>query len=243
MSEESRIAALEARLEKLEHELGIQQDIEGVRRLHYIYMHYNTNRMTKQLLDLVSENAESIEIAGRGVYHGKKGFVTNFLHEEAEAQTERRDIGHAYANVLFQLGAMGVITISDDRQRAKGRFSTLTPSIRGMDESQRVNWNAGVYENEYIKEDGVWKIFKFKYVHYFVVTYKDLKVVPGYSRWPDTDQPPDAPTTWYHPFPEAGVLQYHYPNPVTGEMPREVLDPTHYWKGNWPGEFGQTGHV
>ena len=61
--------------------------------------------------------------------------------------------------------------------------------------------------------------------------------------WPDIDLPPDAPTTWYHPFPEAGVLQYHYPNPVTGEMPREVLDPTHYWKGNWPGEFGQTGHL
>jgi hypothetical protein len=49
--------------------------------------------------------------------------------------------------------------------------------------------------------------------------------------------------TWYHPFPEAGVLQFHYPNPVTGEMPPEILQPEHYWKGNWPGEEGQTGHI
>ena len=68
MSEKLRIEAIEARLKELEHELGIQKDIEEIRRLHYIYMYYNSNRMAKQLLDLVSENAESIEIAGRGVY-------------------------------------------------------------------------------------------------------------------------------------------------------------------------------
>ena len=66
MSEASRIEAIEAKLESLEHELGIQKDIEEVRRLHYIYMYYNSNRMAKQLIDLVAENAESIEIAGRG---------------------------------------------------------------------------------------------------------------------------------------------------------------------------------
>ena len=54
MSEKLRIEAIEARLKELEHELGIQKDIEEIRRLHYIYMYYNSNRMAKQLLDLVS---------------------------------------------------------------------------------------------------------------------------------------------------------------------------------------------
>jgi hypothetical protein len=54
MTDASRIEALEARLEKMEHELGIQKDIEEIRHLHYIYMHYNTNRMAKQLIDLVA---------------------------------------------------------------------------------------------------------------------------------------------------------------------------------------------
>jgi len=87
MSEASRIDALEAKLEKLEHELGIQKDIEKIRRLHYIYMHYNTNRMAKQLIDLVAENAESIEIAGRGVYYGKEGFRKNFAAPGEEPKT------------------------------------------------------------------------------------------------------------------------------------------------------------
>jgi len=239
MSQASRIEALEAKLEKLEHELGIQKDIEEIRRLHYIYMHYNTNRMAKQLIDLVAENAESIEIAGRGVYYGKEGFKKNF----AAPGEEPKDVGWTFGNTLFQLGGMDVITVADDRQSAKGRFSVLTPNIMGYPDNQRVSLNAGVYEQKFVKEDGIWKISKFKYVHYFMVRLEDLTVRPGYSRWPDENNPADAPTTWYHPFPEGGVFQFHFPNPVTGEMPPEQLDPTHYWIGNWPGEFGQKGWI
>lgn len=28
---------------------------------------------------------------------------------------------------------------------------------------------------------------------------------------------------------------------VTGEKAPELVDPRHYWIGNWPGEFGQKG--
>ena len=241
MDETSRIEALEAKMKKLEHELGIQKDIEEVRRLHYIYMNYNSNRMAKQLLDLVSENAESIEIAGRGVYYGKEGFRKNFINPGAPNDAAPQDVGWSFGNCLFQLGGMEVITVADDRQTAKGRFTVLTPVIMGYPKNQRVSLNAGVYEQEFVKEDGVWKIKKFKYVHYFMVQFEDLKVRPNYSRWPDKENPADAPTTWYHPFPEAGVMPFHFANPVTGEKAPEIVDPTHYWIGNWPGEFGQKG--
>jgi hypothetical protein len=241
MSEETRFEALEARLKTLEHELGIQKDIEEVRRLHYIYMYYNSNRMAKQLLGLVSENAESIEIAGRGVYYGKDGFRKNFINPGQPSDADVQDVGWSFGNVLFQLGGMDVITIADDRQTAKGRFAVLTPVISGFPKNQSVSLNAGVYEQEFVKEDGLWKIKKFKYIHTFMVRLEDLKVKPNYSRWPDTDNPADAPTTWYHPFPEAGIMPFHFTNPVTGERPPEIVDPTHYWIGNWPGEFGQRG--
>ena len=237
MSESSRIEAIEAKVKALEHELGIQKDIEEVRRLHYIYMYYNSNRMAKQLIDLVAEDAESIEIAGRGVYYGKEGFRKNFANPGKDVI----DRGWSFGNVLFQLGGMDVITVADDRKTAKGRFAVLTPVITGFPDNQRVSLNAGVYEQEFIREDGLWKISKFKYVHYFMVQFEDLQVIPGYSRWPDKDNPPDAPTTWYHPFPEAGVMPFHFPNPVTGETAPEIVDPTHYWIGNWPGEFWQKG--
>ncbi|MEW6186733.1 MAG: nuclear transport factor 2 family protein [Thermodesulfobacteriota bacterium] len=239
MNETSRIEAIEARLKKMEHELGIQKDIEEIRRLHYIYMYYNSNRMAKQLIDLVAENAESIEIAGRGVYYGKEGFKRNF----AAPGEEPKDVGWNFGNILFQLGGMDVITVADDRQSAKGRFAVLTPVITGYPDKQQVSLNAGVYEQKFIREDGIWKISKFKYVHYFMVRFDELTVRPGYSRWPDEKNPADAPTTWYHPFPEGGVFPFHFPNPVTGEMAPERVDFTHYWIGNWPGEFGQKGRV
>lgn len=242
MTEASRLEALEARMKTLEHELGIQKDIEAVRRLHYIYMYYNCNRMGKQLLDLVSESAESIEIAGRGVYYGKDGFRKNFISPGDPPDAKIKDIGWSFGNILFQLGGMDVITVADDRKTAKGRFSVLTPVITGFPKHQSVSLNAGVYEQAFVKEDGVWKISKFKYTHSFMVRLEDLKVKPGYSRWPDDKMPADAPTTWYHPFPEAGTLPFHFPNPVTGEMPPELVDPKHYWIGNWPGEFGQKGN-
>jgi hypothetical protein len=241
MGEESRIEAIEARLKDLEHELGIQKDIEEIRRLHYIYMYYNSNRMAKQLLDLISENAESIEIAGRGVYYGKHGFRKNFINPGEPPDADVKDVGWSFGNVLFQLGGMDVITVADDRKTAKGRFAVLTPVITGFPDNQRVSLNAGVYEQGFVREDSVWKISKFKYVHYFMVRFEDLAVRPGYSRWPDSENPADAPTTWYHPFPEAGVMPFHFSNPVTGETPPEIVDPTHYWIGNWPGEFGQRG--
>lgn len=243
MTETSRIEALEAKLQKLEHELGIQKDIEEVRRLHYIYMYYNSNRMAKQLLDLVSENADSIEIAGRGVYYGKEGFRRNFINESESPDAVAKDVGWSFGNCLFQLGGMDVITVADNGQTAKGRFAVLTPVITGFPKRQRVSLNAGVYEQEFIKEGNIWKIKKFKYVHYFMVQLEDLKVKPNYSRWPDAKNPADAPTTWYHPFPEAGVMPFHFKNPVTGETAPELVDPTHYWKGNWPGEFGQSGRI
>jgi hypothetical protein len=241
MEETSRIEALEARMKVLEHELGIQKDIEEVRRLHYIYMYYNSNRMAKQLMDLVAEKAESIEIGGRGVYYGKDGFRKNFIDPGSGHASTVRDVGWSFGNCLFQLGGQDVITIADDRQTAKGRFAVLTPVVTGYPKKQNVSLNAGVYEQEFMKEDGVWKIKKFKYVHYFMVHFKDLKVNPDYSRWADAKNPADAPTTWYHPFPEAGVMPFHFKNPVTGETAPEIVDATHYWKGNWPGEFGQSG--
>jgi hypothetical protein len=41
---------------------------------------------------------------------------------------------------------------------------------------------------------------------------------------------------------EAGVFSFHYPIPVTGAVIPDMLDSSHYWKRNWPVEFGECGH-
>lgn len=227
------------RLEKLEQEVAVQKDIEAVRRLQYAYNYYNSSSMHAQAMALISDKAESIEIGGRGVYHGKKGFIEAFA-AYADDSGQPRDRPQAFGNALFQIAAMDVITIAADGRSAQARLRVLTPIFRNYPQTT-YRLNAGEYEMGYVKEEGVWKISRFKYVHTFSAQFnRDGTITPLYSTAPDKSA--DAPTTWYHPWPETGTLQFHFPNPVTGELPPQLLGPTHYWIGNWPGEFGKTGH-
>ncbi len=228
---------LSARLERLEHELSIQRDVEDIRRLQYAYNYYNSGRLYAQVLDLISENAGKIEIAGRGVYYGKAGFAKNF-HPDADGAVT--DKGVEFGFILHQLAGMDVITVDADRKRANGRVRVLTTVYAGIPET-RNRINGGDYEIVYVRENGKWLIHSMKYVHNFSVSHEPGgKIIPRYSAGPDGTA--DEPTTWYHPWPETGVLAFHFPNPVSGKYPPDVTGETRYWIGNWPGEYGKSGH-
>ncbi len=231
-------AELLERIERLEYEVGVQKDIEEIRRLQFAYNYYNSNGYSKQLLDLIAEDAESIEIGGQGVYKGKKGFERNFSRYRADGKVA--DEARGFGRALVQLAGMDVITVAPDRQSAKARVRVLTPIFTDFPDS-KFKFNGGDYEMGYIKEDGKWKISKFKYVHSFSAAFnKDGTITAGFSTRPDGAE--DGPNTWYHPWPEVGPLPLHFENPVTGERTPELRNPKRYWIGNWPGEFGKTGH-
>jgi hypothetical protein len=92
-------------------------------------------------------------------------------------------------------------------------------SIMGQFEAYSM-WMGGIYENEFVKEDGIWKIKHDQqfntYFAPYAVGWKDLapRPPPGIT---DTN-PPDLPPS--HPFemyPSAFLPPFHYANPVTGE--------------------------
>jgi hypothetical protein len=225
-----RIAALEQRL-------AIQEDIEQIRTLQFAYNYYNSGRLYRQVLDLISEHADTIEIAGRGVFRGKAGFAKNF---NPDPDGTVRDRGVAFGFVLHQLAGMEVITVAHDRQSAKARVRVLTTVYDGFPDT-KPGVNGGDYEMQFVREQDTWLISGLKYVHNFTVDRQaDGRITPGYSRGGDKNA--DEPTTWYHPWPETGVLAFHFPNPVSGKFPPEITGATRYWKGNWSREeFGQTG--
>ena len=71
-------ASLQKQIDELKGQVELQKDIEEIRRLQFIYNYYNSSGMAKQVVGLVSPNAESLEIGGRGVYKGKAGFLKLF---------------------------------------------------------------------------------------------------------------------------------------------------------------------
>ncbi len=67
---EKKIEALEARIQKLDTKLREVDDIEEIEKLQRIYGYYLDNRLSQEIVDLFSDDTESVEVANRGVYLG-----------------------------------------------------------------------------------------------------------------------------------------------------------------------------
>lgn len=238
-----RIQELTDRIETLEYKIGVQEDIEAIRTLMYSYAYYMDRSLFSQVLDLFSDNAVSCEAGGRGVYLGKEGCTTlwNNIWGVYGGAEDKPPYGAMIEHFITKL----VITVAPDRMTAesRGHFFSMG-GVFGYPST--ANTQIGIYQLAYVKEDGVWKISKwwlpFTTTGYNYTTWAED---PGYSGCPSEEFPPHEPTSAYHPFPEVFVVPFHYPNPVTGEeIPQNgYTDPTHYWIGNWPDEWGQCGHI
>jgi len=83
-------------------------------------------------------------------------------------------------------------------------------------------WSQSIYENEFVKQGGVWK-FKAMHVYprFIVDAYKgwakDAQPAPGPSR----EFPPDRPSTeTYEIYPHFSIAPLHFDHPVTGRPPQ-----------------------
>lgn len=233
---------LQGKVEALEKQVGIQEDIEAIRILMYSYAYYMDRALFDQVFDLFSENMESCEAGGRGVYKGKTGCIE--LWEKIWGVYGGADNKLRYGQMVEHFVTKLVITVSPDRTTAKSRGHYL--GLGGvLERPEYSGGQTGIYQLDYVKEDGVWKIQKF-YLPFTTTGYNFTTWAsePGYSGCQSEEYPPDEPTTNYHPFPEVYVVPFHYPNPVSGKEVAQngYTDPQHYWIGNWPGQEGQCGH-
>ena len=189
------LAALADRVERLE-------DVEEIERLQGVYGYYLARYEMDDLAGIFADDG-TIEIALRGVYAGKASVRRNLdlyppvdLHNHMQYQP--------------------VIHLGEDGQSAKMRSRAL--SIMGS-YGQYSMWMGGIYENEYVEEDGIWKLRKDQVFNTYFVNYAEgwknnqPRQPPGIN----DDNPPDAPPTLiFEMYPSAFLPPYHYPTPVTG---------------------------
>ena len=205
---EQTLAAAQKKLADLDRRAGVQQDIRDIENLQRIYGYYLDRNQWDQIADLFADNG-TIEIAQRGVYVGKKRIRQSL---ELFGKPGVRD---GYMNDHMQLQI--VVTVAPDRKTAKARNrGLLLMADTGTGESR---WSEGTYENQYVRENGIWKIKALKF-HYNMSTPYDqgwgkaAVPVPVASK----DLPPDRPpTSKYESYPKASVEPFHYPNVVTGK--------------------------
>jgi hypothetical protein len=150
-----------------------------------------------------------------GVYVGKahiRRALTLFSKEGPEA---------GKLNNHMQL--QEIIDVAPDGKTAKARWRGMIQLARTNESGQ---WGDGVYENEYVKDKGVWKI---KTLHFYVDGTTDYDA--GWTKsaiplaGPSAAIPPDRPpTAIYRGFPGVYIPPYHYDHPVTGK-PLDIPQP------------------
>ena len=159
--------------------------------------------MWDETADLFAKDG-TLEIGLRGVWVGQDR-VRAYLHTLTDLK---------YGTLFNHMQLQPKIDIAPDGLTAKGRWRAFE-QFGVLHRSAQ--WAEGTYENEYVKEDGVWKIKK---LHYYMTFYVDY-----YKGWDQggnpppgaiPGMPPDQPTTVaYKLYPDVFVPPYHYKNPVT----------------------------
>lgn len=203
---------LAKKVEELEAKVRLADDVEQIKRLQRIYGYYLDNQMHQEIVDLFSDNTESVEVANRGVYLGKEGAKRFFLHAQGQLAPPYTMGRH--------IQMQGIVTVDSGGNTARGRWQCLFMSVssHAMPGVPRAIWGYGVYENEYIKEDGKWMFKKLHFNRIFYTPYEDgwLKTPDiGSKMWDPVE--PDLPPTAYHPYPSKYIVPFHYKHPITGK--------------------------
>jgi hypothetical protein len=186
------------------------QSRAAIENLQAAYGYYIDKGLWRQAAALFSR-AGTYEFGGRGVYVGRQHI------RAALGLFGREGLEPGQLNNYMML--QPVVDVAADNQTAKARWRSDVQLSR----AGRGQWGGGVYENEYVNEEGTWRISK---LHFYVTFLADYD-----SGWiegsvpldgPSASTPPDRPPTeHYESLPGVYAPAYHYANPVTG-APAEV---------------------
>jgi triacylglycerol lipase len=189
------------------------KDYHELENLESAYGYYLDKNLWTDLADLFAKDG-SIELAQRGVYKGAR--VRSFLKTVFGRGEEGPVAGRLGNHIQMQ----PVIHVDADGRSAKIRVRML----QQMGMGGRSSIGGAVYENEAVKEDGVWKFRVDHTYNTFSASYVGGpakaagRFMPGPMAGFDWDAPP---TTFTAMFPIVYEIPYHYANPVSGrtELP------------------------
>jgi hypothetical protein len=216
-------------LEELEAEVTRLEDIHEIENLERIYGYYFDTRRMKEIVDLFSEDTESVEIESHGQFLGKEGVRKMYLQgaggEDPSGQPSKsrpRFVG--VGTVIIQIG--GVITLSPNGKTAKGRWHTWLAETFPFGGVMGQYWLHGYYENEFVKENGKWLFKKLFWNTTFYTRFETgwmVQPIVGFLPMPNPDNPPTA----FYPYPSGYHFPYSFPHPITEEIDKSEYQYRH----------------
>jgi hypothetical protein len=184
------------------------KDYHSIANLESAYGYYLDKNLWDPLADLFAKDT-SMELAMRGVYKDER--VRAFLWQVFG----RGQQGPVAGRLGNQLQLQPMISVAADGHTARARVRM----VQQMSFGPRASIGGSIYENEFVKEDGVWRISKLATFNTLSAGYEGGwaknagRGMPG----PSADFPPDSPPTrTVAMFPVVFDIPYHYANPVSG---------------------------
>jgi hypothetical protein len=192
------------------------QDIEEIKKLQRAYGYYLDCWMTDELVDLFSDSPNTVLLIRAGEFRGKEG-IRRFFKPRGQ------DRGRRIPGFLHQVMQLSpIIDIAPDGKTAKGRWYGFGANASPVKDGVFQGWMDGVYENEYVKENGKWKIKKIDWNMYFFAPYTVGWVEPERQcnssfRQRPPDASPDGPPkdTLYT---SSYICPFHFEHPITGRQ-------------------------
>jgi len=202
------LVSMREQLTALQNQAQKIRDANDIKRLQRSYGYYMEEALWDEVIDLFAENA-TFEFGRDGVYRGKAR-IREYLYALNNAEQ-----GLLEGQLNEQLELMPVVTLGDDGLTAKARWRTIM--MIGTQGEQAL-WGEGPFENEYVKENGVWKFSKLRWFQTIVVPYKGgwaKSEDVNHGIWVSDTLPADAPPTAnYGYWPETFLPPFSFANPV-----------------------------
>src|SRR5688572_23851315 len=183
-----------ARVQRLAQNVERAESVRAVKRLQETYAQYSQFGLWTDMAALFADNAQLSY--GKDTEQGRQAIQNYFLARFGEGTHGLKPGGLHTQMVLRPL-----INVSADGQSAKGRWWEF--SMTGQ-HGVKAEWAAGIFENEYVRERGVWKISRMRYNPMFAGPYatgwrnvdEDQKIVPYHFTPDETGIPvPDLPAS------------------------------------------------
>jgi len=198
--------ASKATLDQLEERIAVMNDESLVRNLQAAYGYYVNRRMWDDVTDLFAANGV-YEAGGVGVYAGKG--IRKALERMGPA-----GLTHGVLNDRLQFDT--VVSIEPGRREAHVRGLEL--GMLGEADKGEAYWEVSVFDNRFVKEDGLWKVREVRVFPLFRSAYSE-----GWGKSRIVEAAPTGALAPDQPLPKADagaqhqiIPQFVSMHPVTG---------------------------
>jgi len=212
---EAKVKTMESEVKTLKNQIQRLEDVEAIKCLQCAYGYYLEHWMGDEIIDCFAmDNPNVSGTFVEGTYKGPEG-IRKYFGRMKETPPE-------FLHMVMQVSP--VITVAADGNAAYGRWygygGILSRATQPLDPAMM----AVIYEMDYIKDKGIWKILKLCLLMHYAYPTRTPQLPPDGKEAPRATMKlnPDEWAEYDTQYPSGYIYPFHFKHPVTGKPTTEA---------------------